>query len=325
MTKKLLFSFLFSILISEDFSDGPYGTGYFDTAGPFLVPDLNVELSGDVNLDEIVNIQDVILIVGQVLGNNNLNNDQFNQADTNNDDVVDILDIVDIVNLILSPVDPLWSFEENWNGQDSYIFIQYDPTVPSSTALWSSNTKEEFLNISPLNVHYFFVSNRTQYESDINFMKSAFDEVLLTLPENEQIHWNNHLHFINAKTSELNNWLSESLSGTYGISIDCFQRIREIGYLGNPASFTGTYLSYVAHEAIYFNYELETLYEPDRNYDEVTIFDKDLYSGWWGSTISKIVDFPSNEQLSSYSGMSVELLRGCPDCGLFDYCCHYKI
>ena len=61
----------------------------------------------------------------------------------------------------------------------------------------------------------FFVSNRTQYESDINFMKSAFDEVLLTLPENEQIHWNNHLHFINAKTSELNNWLSESLSGTY--------------------------------------------------------------------------------------------------------------
>ena len=74
MLKKLLFSFLFSILISEDFSDGPYGTGYFDTAGPFLIPDLNVELSGDVNLDEIVNIQDVILIVGQVLGNNNLNN-----------------------------------------------------------------------------------------------------------------------------------------------------------------------------------------------------------------------------------------------------------
>ena len=60
---------------------------------------------------------------------------------------------------------------------------------------------------------------------------------------------------INAKTSDLNNWLSESLSGTYGISIDCFQRLREIGYLGNPQSFTGTYMSYIAHEALYFNYE----------------------------------------------------------------------
>ena len=77
----------------------------------------------------------------------------------------------------------------------------------------------------------------------------------------------------------------------------------------NPASFTGTYLSYVAHEAIYFNYELETLYEPDRNYDEVTVFDKDLYSGWWGSTISKIVDFPSNEQLSSYSECLLNFLE----------------
>ena len=318
MFKKLLFLCLFSILLSEDFSDGPYGTGYFDTAGPFQLPDLNMQLNGDVNLDENVNIQDVILIVGEVLDNYSLNDEQFNQADTNNDNIIDILDIVEIVNLILNPQDPLWDFEQNWTGQDSYIFIQYDPTVSSSTALWSSNTKEEFLNISPSNVHYFFISNRAQYESDIDFMKSAFDDILLTLPENEQIHWNSHLHFVNAKTSDLNNWLSESLSGTYGISIDCFQRIREIGYLGNPASFSGTYLSYVAHEAIYFNYELETLYEPDRSYEEITVFDKDLYSGWWGSTISEIVTFPSNEELSSFSGMSVELLRGCPDCGLFD-------
>ena len=115
MLKKLLFLSLFTIGIglSEDFSDGPYGSGYFDIAGPFSLPDLNMSLNGDANLDETVNIQDVILIVGQVLGSYNLNDEEFNQADTNNDNIVDILDIVDVVNAILNPQDPLWDFEEN--------------------------------------------------------------------------------------------------------------------------------------------------------------------------------------------------------------------
>ena len=85
MLKKLLFLCLLGIGLSEDFSDGPYGTGYFDIAGPFQLPDLNMSLNGDANLDEIVNIQDVILIVGQVLGSYNLDDEQFDQADTNND------------------------------------------------------------------------------------------------------------------------------------------------------------------------------------------------------------------------------------------------
>ena len=174
MLKKLLFLCLLGIGLSEDFSEGPYGTGYFDIAGPFQLPDLNMSLNGDVNLDEIVNIQDVILIVGEVLGNYNLDDEQFDQADTNNDNIVDILDIVDVVNAILDPQDPLWDFEGNWSGNDSYIFIQYDPNVNYSTALWASNTKEEFLNISPSNVHYFFISNRSQYGTDIQYIKSVF-------------------------------------------------------------------------------------------------------------------------------------------------------
>ena len=111
MFKRLLFLCLFTIGISEDFSDGPYGTEYFDIAGPFHLPDLNMSLNGDINLDEIINIQDVILIVSHVLGSANLNNEELELADTNNDNIVDILDIVDIVNLILAPQDPLWSFD----------------------------------------------------------------------------------------------------------------------------------------------------------------------------------------------------------------------
>ena len=115
--------------------------------------------------------------------------------------------------------------------------------------------------------------------------------------------------FVPNKVSGFNNWLTDALQGRRAIAIDRFQRIREIGYLGNPNGFTGTYISYVAHEPVYFNSEWNNLYEPEDSYDEVVIFEKELYSGWWGATISKEVTFPSDEELSDYSGMSIELLR----------------
>ena len=112
----------------------------------------------------------------------------------------------------------------------------------------------------------------------------------------------------------MDNWLDDALSGQYAISIDCFQRIREVGYLGNPASFTGTYLSYLAHEAHYFNYELNVFNTSEEStYDEITIFDEDYYTGGWAATISQTVELPTLEQLNNYDQLEVELLRGCPD------------
>ena len=64
MFKRLLFLCFFSGSFSEDFSDGPYGSGYFDIAGPFGLPDLNMELQGDANIDGIINTQSCIDILG---------------------------------------------------------------------------------------------------------------------------------------------------------------------------------------------------------------------------------------------------------------------
>jgi len=148
----------------------------------------------------------------------------------------------------------------------------------------------------------------------MQYIKSSFDEILGTLSEEEREHWNKHLHFVNAKTSDLNNWLSESLSGTYGISIDCFQRLREIGYLGNPQSFTGTYMSYIAHEALYFNYEKDVFSSSNESdYDEIIIFDEVLYTGGWAATLPTTIEIPSDILLDNYSKLEVDLLRGCPD------------
>ncbi len=297
-------------LQAQDFNPGPYGVEYFDIAGPFTISDLNSVLNGDVNGDEIVNVQDIILTVSYVLAG-----DYNPESDLNNDGEVDVLDIILIVNNILTPANPMWSFEEKWNGEDTYIFISYSGASGSSS-LWNASDRENFLLNSPENVHYFFVSDRPTFVSDINGIKASYDEILENMSDDLAAHWNRHLHFVPTKVSGFDNWLTEALQGRRAVAIDRFQRIREIGYLGNPNGFTGTYVKYISHEAIYFNSEWNSLSEDESTYDEITVWERDHYTGGWAASISTVVEFPSNEELSNYSGMSVELLRGCPDANM---------
>ena len=301
----------FFILNGQDFHEGPYGVEYFDIAGPFTVSDLNSTLNGDLNLDETVNIQDVILAISYIIGTLT-DIDWFDEGDLNNDLTIDILDVIQIINNILTPSDPYWSFENEWNGEDTYIFISYSGASGSPT-LWNASDREDFLEKSPDNVHYFFVSDRTSFTSDINTIKSIYDDILSTMDDEEAYHWRKHLHFVPNKVSGFNNWLTDALQGRRALSIDRFQRLREIGYLGSPTSFTGTYLSYVAHEPVYFNSEWNSLHEDESTYDEIVVFEREHYTGGWASSIVDTVEFPTSQELSSYSGMAVELLRGCPD------------
>ena len=53
-------------------------------------------LVGDINGDEVINVQDIILTINLILSN------QYNQyADLNSDGLVNILDVVQLVNIIL--------------------------------------------------------------------------------------------------------------------------------------------------------------------------------------------------------------------------------
>ena len=53
-------------------------------------------IAGDVNLDYVINVQDIILVVNLIL-----NNQFSNPADLNLDNVINVLDIIQIVNIIL--------------------------------------------------------------------------------------------------------------------------------------------------------------------------------------------------------------------------------
>ena len=94
MNRILLFFIVISVVAAQiDFNEGPYGSEYFDIAGPFTLVDLNLEL-GDVNSDNTVNILDIIATVNHVLGYEVFTDEQIAQADLNFDGSVDILDIV---------------------------------------------------------------------------------------------------------------------------------------------------------------------------------------------------------------------------------------
>ena len=57
-----------SILSAQiEFNEGPYGSEYFDIAGPYTLVDLTLE-GADVNSDNTVNILDIIATVNYVLG-----------------------------------------------------------------------------------------------------------------------------------------------------------------------------------------------------------------------------------------------------------------
>ena len=329
MSKTLItYIFLFTLIFSQDFNPGPYGNEYFDIAGPFSLRDLNNnKVLGDLNNDSILNINDVIFLIGVILNTIDLGDQEIN-GDINLDMELNVLDITLLIERILYPdsYDPenIWDFQTEWNGEDNYMFIHYDPTNTNSVNMWSdscpanicSNGSDRLtlLEKSNLNTHYFFFSSGLDAERDITLIQEFFNNAIeQNMTAEMQEHWKNHLHFVPTPVSELDNWIEDRIIDTYAFSIDRFQRIKQAGYLGNPAGFTGFYMNFLAHEVTYQDYEWNALNEDVTTYDEVSVFEREHYTGGWAATIETVVEFPNLDQLNNYSGMSIELLRGCPD------------
>ena len=76
---------------------GTYGRGIWD----FVMDEYYDVVLGDVNSDEIVNIQDIIILVNFILNILDPTDVQFYAADINQDQIIDILDTILIINIAL--------------------------------------------------------------------------------------------------------------------------------------------------------------------------------------------------------------------------------
>jgi hypothetical protein len=83
-----------------------------------------VDKFGDLNLDTLVNVGDVVSIIAYILGNVSLNTRQMEAADINRDSSVNVGDLVGIINTILwRPIsNPIASFKEPL----AYLRLEYD-------------------------------------------------------------------------------------------------------------------------------------------------------------------------------------------------------
>jgi hypothetical protein len=58
-------------------------------------------MPGDVNMDSVLNVLDVVILTNFILEADTPDSDQFEAGDINGDGALNILDVVSLVNLIL--------------------------------------------------------------------------------------------------------------------------------------------------------------------------------------------------------------------------------
>ncbi len=97
-----MYSVLGTDMVESDYSKSVSGT-------PFDAP------TGDANGDEAVNVQDIVTIVGYIIGNDPAPF-LFDAADINEDDVINVLDIIGVVNIIINDGDRNASSEQLANA-----------------------------------------------------------------------------------------------------------------------------------------------------------------------------------------------------------------
>ena len=76
---------------------GTYGRGIWD----FVIDEFYNIVLGDINADDVVNIQDIIIIINFILDLLEPSEQQLFSANINDDDVIDVLDVILLINIIL--------------------------------------------------------------------------------------------------------------------------------------------------------------------------------------------------------------------------------
>jgi hypothetical protein len=84
---------------------------------------MQVDRPGDVNLDKLVNVADLVNIVGYIIGDYGFDTRQFNVADVTTDVLIDVFDLVAVINLIYE-VDVVPAPGSEYTG--GYARIQLD-------------------------------------------------------------------------------------------------------------------------------------------------------------------------------------------------------
>ena len=126
--------------------------------------------AGDLNEDEILNIQDIITMVNQILGSTSLEDCALEAADMNMDGIINIQDLISLVNAILgsariAQLDGHTKVEYVTSGQDMIIHLDSDVDIAGIqlSLLNDSQVDIELKDNSHINQESSFQNGITRY------------------------------------------------------------------------------------------------------------------------------------------------------------------
>ncbi len=226
-----------------------------------------------------------------------------------------------------------WDFKREWTGQDSYVFLFFAPSevvYPSGDygdGLYKGNLATELLAKSPANVHYFFMPLRAT---------SAWGAAKARWAAMVPAAWAARVHFVDTPAIEHKNWIGDMMKArrsltdrqydSVSFAIDRFQKIREVGMLGQlTGNGIAPKLGFLAYEPAFYEFE----WNRDRAMRAaapptvVTLATQKIVH----DTFEVDVTLPDADKMATFDTLEADLTMDCPDhrdatCGAWDYLSH---
>ena len=221
-----------------------------------------------------------------------------------------------VTHFSLATLDGTWSFRNEWNGYDVYLFLfKYtDTSGNSNTGDWAGNPGPLIRNL-PDNTHLFYGSYDNSYHNDVTSRRTA---VINALNPDEELKWQDRIHYIDQDASTISGGLGDLINswGALSYGIDRFQRARETGSLYAWTSSSNDHTHW-AYEPRMYNYEfMSEIRESDPGVHVVTIMNEQWHSGGWSSgytTTTEEISISLANNIDNYDTLEVFHEHGCED------------
>jgi hypothetical protein len=212
--------------------------------------------------------------------------------------------------MIVETLQGPWSLQDEWTGNDSYVFFFTSEGYDYPAKLWDTGIKS-WLSQSPPNAHYFFGSFNEAPEADVMAMREKIEAVMEEMSPYKACHWRPRIHYITEPPQGVDGWLGEKLQaqGSFTMAVDRQQDIRQVGSLSSVTTGWEPSISLVAYEIQYFNFEFQRAQAlAAETVTEVVAFDN-VETG----SVTFEVEFPDKETMAGFDTLVVDLGEYCSD------------
>jgi hypothetical protein len=210
------------------------------------------------------------------------------------------------------------SLSDAWTGCDDWLFVNWWE-ASNYPNLDNAVEVRDWLGDAPQTTHLVFLSYQTDPDviaTELGNLRATMDGAIASLPDDDAAYWADHVHYASTSSWETG-WIGDldtayytaDVNVVWSFGIDRFQRIRELGYLGDPATgWASAPPSFLDAEVARFDAESD---RADRQTaDAATVvraFDATPQADGWDTE----VNFPDVATMAGFDTMELDLTADC--------------